>query len=142
MSPETDAGPPYNVPSHMRVKKTALKSPKAKTYARRIKKRRDNAPREGHPFKVPSSEEVLDTPPLARVLFDTPVTVPNDSTIVAAAPMASVVSLIWRIKRLPRMRKVPVKFTNYSHSMVHSGYILDDQEQFLLQGFKEYYATK
>ncbi|XXG52886.1 hypothetical protein AAC387_Pa03g1088 [Persea americana] len=56
--------------------------------------------------------------------------------------MATVVSLIWRIKQLPLMRKVPVKLSYYSHSMVHSGYVLNDQEQFLVRGFKEYYTTK
>ncbi|RWR84951.1 hypothetical protein CKAN_01378700 [Cinnamomum micranthum f. kanehirae] len=40
------------------------------------------------------------------------------------------------------MRKVPVKFSDYSHSMVDLGYVLNDQEQFFLRGFKEYYESK
>lgn len=140
--PDTDIGLSFVRPSHTRVKKAALKSPRAKRFKKAGPVRLDHSPSSLGKTGLPPTEEVLSTPPMARTLFDTPVTVTSGSAIVAAAPKASIVSLIWRIKRLPRMRKVPVKFSDYSHSMVHSGYVLNDQEQFFLTGFKEYYESK
>ena len=56
--------------------------------------------------------------------------------------MAIVDSLVWRIKWLPRMCKIPVKFEDYTHDIVGSDYVLSDGDKFLLKGFLEYYDDK
>ncbi|XXG79811.1 hypothetical protein AAC387_Pa09g0804 [Persea americana] len=103
-------------------------TPQPAGYVPSTPQRANDVPSTPQPADLPPFEEVLDAPPplIARALFDTPLSVHSDSAIVFAASMATVVSLIWRIKRLPRIHKVPIKFSDYSHSMVHSGYVLND----------------
>ena len=38
------------------------------------------------------------------------------------------------------MRKIPVKFEDYAHSIVQNDYVLSDGDKFFLKGFKEYYV--
>ncbi|KAJ8620074.1 hypothetical protein MRB53_028603 [Persea americana] len=104
-------------PSNMRVKKYSLKSPRAKRFRKAGTVRLNDSPSKEQTTNSPPTEEVLSTPPIAKTLFDTLVIVTSDSTIVVTAPIAAIVSLIWRIKRLPHMRKVPVKFSDYFHFM-------------------------
>lgn len=40
------------------------------------------------------------------------------------------------------MHKIPVKFDDYSHSLVHSDYVLTELDKFFRRGFKEYYEDK
>ena len=81
-------------------------------------------------------------PPVSRKLFAYPVPVSSESALVVAAPMGTLESLVWRIKRLPHMRKIPVKFEEYTHDIVQSNYMLSDGDKFLLKGFLEYYDDR
>lgn len=40
------------------------------------------------------------------------------------------------------MHKILMKFDDYSHSLVHSDYVLIELDKFVLSGFKEYYEEK
>ena len=95
-----------------------------------------------HSLAIPPIKEVLGTPLISRTLFTSPIPVSSESALVVSAPFATLDPLLWRIKRLPSMRKIPVKFEDYAYSMVQSSYVLYDLYKFFLQGFKEYYDEK
>ena len=86
--------------------------------------------------------EIMGTPQVSRTLFTSPVPVSSESALAVLAPFATLDSLVWRIKRLPHMRKVPLKFEDYDHSIVHSNYMLSDLDKFFLNEFKEYYEKR
>ena len=95
-----------------------------------------------HSPALPPIQEVLGTPLVSKTLFISPIPVSSESALVVSAPFATLESLVWMIKRLPRMRKISVKFEDYAHSIVQSSYVPCDLDKFFLKGFKEYYEKK
>ena len=87
-------------------------------------------------------ENVGTHPPVSKKLFASPVPVSSKYTLVVVALLATLKSLVWRIKRLPHMRNIPVKFEDYTHDIVRSDYVLSDGNKFLLKGFLEYYDDR
>ncbi|XXG58971.1 hypothetical protein AAC387_Pa04g1145 [Persea americana] len=90
-----------------------------------------------HSLALPPIEEVLGTPSVSRTLFTSPIPVSGESALVVSAPFAILQSLLWRIKRLPYMRKISVKFKDYAHSIVQNSYMQCDLDKYFLKGFKE-----
>ncbi|KAJ8615264.1 hypothetical protein MRB53_034636 [Persea americana] len=75
-------------------------------------------------------------------IFSTPRQHATTSQAVIVSPTrASIDSLVWRLKRLPRTRKIPEKFDDYLHSMGGSEYSLSKRDRFLMKGFKQYFNT-
>ena len=92
-------------------KRPAQKSPAKKTKSsRRMHKAEDpnsasiNAEGSGsreHSPTEPVVQENVQTPPVSRNLFASPFTVSSESAMVVAMPLATIESLVRRIKRLP-----------------------------------------
>ncbi|XXG69352.1 hypothetical protein AAC387_Pa06g2243 [Persea americana] len=95
-----------------------------------------------HSLVVLPIEQVLGTPSVTRTLSTSPVPVSSESAMVVSAQPATLDSLLWRIKRLPHMRKIPIKFKDYDHSIAQRSYELSDLDKYFLKGFKEYYEEK
>ena len=57
---------------------------------------------------------------------------PPELHIVLQTPKLDINTVIWRIKRLHRERKIPRYFEDYDHQMVRSAYDLTERELTLL----------
>ena len=95
-----------------------------------------------HSPSVPLIEQVLGTHLVSRTLFTSPVPISSESALVVSAQPATLDLLPWRIKRLPRMHKISMKFEDYAHSIAQSSYVPSDLDKYFLKGFKEYYKEK
>ena len=75
-------------------------------------------------------------------VFMTLINATPDLQIVLQTPKSDINTLIWRIKRLHRERKIPRYFKGYDHQLVQSAYALTKGELTLLEGFLEFYTKK
>ena len=75
-------------------------------------------------------------------VFTTPINAPPELQIVLQTPKSNINTLIWRIKRLHRERKIPRYFEDYDHQMQRSAYALTEGELTLLEGFLGFYKEK
>ena len=133
-------------------KRAAVKSPGLKKSTKRTRPPVDAEPHqqfmvEGsgsrrHSLAVPPIGQVLGTPSISRTLFTSPIPISSESALVVSTQPTTLNSLLWRIKWLPRMRKIPMKFEYYSHSIAQSSYVLSDLDKYSLKGLKEYYEEK
>ena len=48
--------------------------------------------------------------------------------LIVHTPKSDINTLIWQIKRLHRERKIPRYFEDYTHMLVHSEYVLIEEE--------------
>ena len=82
------------------------------------------------------------TVPQMDEVFTTPINAPAELQIVLQTPKSDINTLIWRIKRLHRERKIPRYFKDYDHQMQRSAYTLTEGELTLLEGFLRFYKEK
>ena len=80
--------------------------------------------------------------PAVDDIFTTPVVAPLETSIVVHTPKSDINTLVWRIKRLHRERKIPRYFEDYDHSLSRSDYVLTEEQLILLKGFINFYAKK
>ena len=73
--------------------------------------------------------------------YNTPPKVTCQAVIVAPSP-ATIDSLIWRCKHIPRLRKIPDRFIDYQHPLPQTGYHLTEVEKELLLDFYKYYTHR
>lgn len=71
-----------------------------------------------------------------------PQTLNRKQAIIISLRKADLGSLIMRIKCFLRMRKIPVHFDDYAHSLMEPGYNLSSQEKIILVEFIEYYNDR
>ena len=64
--------------------------------------------------------------PAVDDIFTTPVVAPLETSIVVHTPKSDINTLVWRIKRLHRERKIPRYFEDYDHSLSRSEYVLTE----------------
>ncbi|RWR76672.1 sentrin-specific protease 1-like protein [Cinnamomum micranthum f. kanehirae] len=154
------------VPRHAVAKKPASKSPAKKKKRGRMPQPQplniDDSPLNASPPKnhveepklhdefvyAPPDEDVSNVPiedlfstsPCPEV-FTTPPPVQQRSIVVARSP-ATIESLVWRLKNLPRTRKVPDKLMGFQHSITQSEYVLSELDKEILDGFYKYYNSR
>ena len=58
--------------------------------------------------------------PAVDDIFTTPVVAPLETSIVVHTPKSDINTLVWRIKRLHRERKIPRYFEDYDDSLSRS----------------------
>ena len=80
--------------------------------------------------------------PFADDVLNTPFNAPHEMLIIVHTPMSDINTLIWRIKRLHRERKIPRYFQEYAHPLVQSEYVLSESQITLIEGFLGFYKTK
>ncbi|RWR97172.1 serine/threonine-protein phosphatase 7 long form [Cinnamomum micranthum f. kanehirae] len=85
-------------------------------------------------------EDLFSTSPCPEV-FTTPPPVQQRSIVVARSP-ATIESLVWRLKNLPRTQKVPDKLMGFQHSITQSEYVLSKMDKEILDGFYKYYSSR
>ena len=73
--------------------------------------------------------------------YNTPPKVTCQAVIVAPSP-ATIDSLIWRCKHIPRLRKITDRFIDYQHPLPQTGYHLMEVENELLLYFYKYYTHR
>ncbi|KAJ8636722.1 hypothetical protein MRB53_010989 [Persea americana] len=95
-------------------------------------------PVDDDPHLVPL-EELFSTSPCPD-LYSTPAPIVPLAMVVAPSP-ATVESLVWRLKHLPRNRRVPERLLDFKHGLPQSEYVLTKQDKEILEGFHIYYTT-
>ncbi|XXG86573.1 hypothetical protein AAC387_Pa11g1436 [Persea americana] len=85
-------------------------------------------------------EDLFSTLPCPKV-FTTPPPVEQRSNVVARSP-ATIELLVWRLKHLPRTRKVADKLMGFQHSITQSEYVLSELDKEILDGFYKYYNSR
>ena len=87
-----------------------------------------------------SLEEIFSTSPCPDLLL-TPTPIQTLEVVVAPSP-ATIESLVWRLKHLPRNRRVPERLLDFEHGVPQSTYVLSDLDKEILEGFHRYYTTR
>ncbi|XXG77947.1 hypothetical protein AAC387_Pa08g1994 [Persea americana] len=62
--------------------------------------------------------------------------------MLAAPSPATVESLMWRLKHLPRNMRVAERLLDLEHGLPQSEYVLTEQDREVLEGFHRYYTTR
>ncbi|KAJ8639864.1 hypothetical protein MRB53_016558 [Persea americana] len=62
--------------------------------------------------------------------------------IVVAPSPAIIESLVWRLKHLPRNRRVLERLLDFEHGLPQSKYVLTELDKEILEGFHRYYTIR
>ncbi|KAJ8622175.1 hypothetical protein MRB53_030704 [Persea americana] len=96
-------------------------------------------PVDDDPHLVPL-EDLFSTSPCSD-LYSTPAPFVPLAMVVAPSP-AIVESLVWRLKHLPRNKRVSERLLDFKPGLPQSEYVLIEQDREILEGFHKYYTNK